>query len=649
MPMIFRLIPAKWNETLPNGKKRLPREGEYTFEELLKYNEQGYNCYYFPNHPGDYSKVPMAENGKRRRSLTGADIDTFEYCFVDLDMKDYQNPALDRRHNYATKQEFIDTLTAWELKPSAIVDTGGGIHAYWRIDNLDAMSFLRLNRRLCRKFSTDPAVSTLNQLMRVPGTNNVKIKGEPRPCELLHSDDAAIYDVERVAKLLPPVTPEDETAAQNHYDKAYNFDASEANVSEELPQAFVRLCRLNGEAKELFYGTPKDRSAADFRLAHLMFGNGISKDDARSVLFNTAKASERTRVHRFNYANNIVDKIWVKGKAEASKPNELLPRSVKEIDADTDDEGNRAERFYCHPMIDATDYGFRLTHVLGLIGGSGNGKTTVAMNMAAWFAERNKNKDYINLYVTLEMREEEISEIWKPLSQRLKREYPGVDWDASFYILGNYDKDGTFRELGFDEIREFVFKLEKATGKKVGCVVLDHIGILKQEKGNGTFDGLIGNCRRMKAFAVATNTFLIVQSQTSRGKNGGGDMELDMDAAFGTSNFEFYADWIMTVWQPLKRIVDRAAHMLVVAFKFPKIRKKHVKKDLLKADTVYGMMFDPDDGSLHEMTTDQHTAFDYWNKQATAIRNRDKKREPAPLRATTWTKKEDNGKSDTAA
>ena len=54
----------------------------------------------------------------------------------------------------------------------------------------------------------------------------------------------------------------------------------------------------------------------------------------------------------------------------------------------------------------------------------------------------------------------------------------------------------------------------------------------------------------MKAWAVQTNTLLVMQSQTSREKAGVGDLELDKDAAFGTSSFEWYCDFLSLYGSP---------------------------------------------------------------------------------------------------
>jgi hypothetical protein len=217
------------------------------------------------------------------------------------------------------------------------------------------------------------------------------------------------------------------------------------------------------------------------------------------------------------------------------------------------------------------------------------------------------------------------------------------------HILGNYNEEGTFRNLSLYDIEDYVKNLEKSTGKKVGCVVIDHIGVLKKQSRNGENEGLMEICQYMKAFAANTNTFLIMQSQTSREKAGIGDIELDKDAAFGTSMFEWYCDYIVTVWQPLKRIYDEAPHMTVTCYKYCKIRHKNVKKDKIKEDVRYALMFDPDTERMRQLDEDEMIAYDFYSKRATSLRKKDKRTEPGAITEITWTatKRDVNAKPTT--
>lgn len=621
--MLLTFIAAKWAEP------RLPSrsfEGDYTYDQALEFNEQGFNVYYYPNQPSaeSYSQIPIDPRTGEKRFIKAEDIDQFPYVFVDMDLKQGLHSSTDA---------FVEVLLDSGLPPTKIISSGNGTHAYWRVADLTSMSYLRLSRRLSRFFKTDPAICQLKQLMRVPDTLNVKEENNFKMCEVVVDNEDLIYEAEALDKFLPAITIEDEQLCINHFNMATGV-ASQATLSQALPNSFLLLCRQNSEIRSLFYDPHKNRSGADFRLAHLLFANSLTKDDAMVVLSQTAKSSERSPQHRYSYADNIVKQIWIDQSLSEQKPEAfvLMSKTVAELLRQNPDTCDIGKRFPCHEMVDATERGFRLGDVMGLIGGSGNGKSKWCLNCCLWFSERNPEYDF--MYVSLEMPVEEIAAAWRAMT----KDSP-ADLHAKVHLLGNYREDGSYRDLSLEDIQSYALQLEKHTGRKLGCIIIDHIGVLRQEKKQGEFEGLRGVCKRLKAFAKAVNCFTLVQSQTTREKNGGGDMELEMTAAFGCSDFENFADFIFTLWQPLRRIYKQAPHMTIAAFKLAKCRGMNVLKDKIKRDAVYAMKFDPDTERFRALTSDEEKAYAYWGPIATRARNADKKLEPSTLTSMDWIKK----------
>ncbi len=590
--MIYRLIAPK-DLNLP------VKEGEFSDDEIAKYNAQGYNVYYLPNYPLVHSNAAP---------ITGSDIDVFNWVFVDYDNKSGVYPS---------KDAFIEVLARSAIEPTKIVDSGNGIHAYWKVSNLDAKSYLRFQRRLTRLFNTDEAVGQLFQLMRVPGTLNTKVKDSYVKCIQLYCSDIQ-HDCEQLDKLLPPITLEDEAYCIQHYNRTMGLE-QDLPISEVLPPKFGKLIKDNLEAKECFAGTSSDRSKADYRLGHLMFANGFTKDEALSVLVNSAKALQRAPMHRKSYAVNIVDKIWTfETGTEAEKETLDLSESVKSILNRSGDK-LKGMPFRCHPCVDNTAHGFRLGQVIGLVAGSGVGKTAFALNMFRWFAQ--KNPDYHHFFVPLEQPANEIADRWKTMC--------GVDTSLhdKVHVISNYDEEGNFRHLSFDEIKDYIKKFQRVTGNKIGCIVIDHIGALKKKGKEGENQDLMDICHSMKAFAVQTNTLLVMQSQSSRQKAGIGDLELDKDAAYGTVYFEAYCDYLVTLWQPLKRCASEEACPQVTAFKFCKIRHKKARVDVIKEDVPYYLSFDSETELMKDMTQDEIVSFNFFISKATNKRKADKKTE----------------------
>lgn len=583
---LIRAIAPEWSP-----KKVI--EGEFSPTEIKALNDQFYNIYTFPNHPATYDASSI---------VNGSHIDTFNWVFVDMDLKDGVFPS---------KDAFIESLSNFPLLPTKIIDSGRGVHAYWRVKDLDIMSYLRLQCRLAVQLKTDPEVSKICQLMRLEGYNNVKDQNNIVPCQVLYQNNDK-YDCEQLDKVLSPITQQDETYCQAHYNKTNSIKDPNVSINDRIPLKFAQLLEKNLEVKSIWSGGLKDRSNGDFRLAHIMFANGFTRDEAMSTLVNCAKALERSPVHRIGYAESIVDKIWI---LETEGDSLTLSSSVSEI-LQKKGTAIKGTRFPCWKYVDNTQRGLRLGQVIGLVAGSGVGKTSFVLNMFLGFVSF--NPDYDHFLVPLEEPAEDLAVRWKTICGDNTRLHNKV------HIISNYAEDGSFRNLSFSEIKDYILKFQKKTGRKAGCVVIDHIGALKKKGRSGENQDLMDICHNMKAFAVETNTMLIMQSQASREKAGSGDLSLDKSAAYGTVFFEAYCDYLITMHQPLKQVYYMGAPT-VTAFKFCKIRHKNQLLDEIKEDVTYKLVFDPSTERLRALNQDEEKTFGYFLSEAVNARKQDKK------------------------
>lgn len=581
----------------PGTRKVL--EGVFTPKQIKQYNETGYNIYYLPNYPQEY---------RPGVTIDGSMVDTYKWVFVDCDLKD----------GVYTKDTFIERIASTNIAPTKIIDSGNGIHTYFEVSDLDAMSYLRFQRRLLRFFNTDEAVGQLFQLMRYPNTINTKNKHKQVICETLFEQDK-IYTCEELDKLLPPITLADEEYCQQHYDKTHNLNQRTTEIDDTLPPKFGKLLRDNSEAKSLYAGESDDRSKADYRLAHIMLANDFTRNEALSVLVNSAKALQRAPKHRVTYAENIVDKIWTYEEpvtnTQQIDPNANTVRAILSRGEET----LTGTRFACNRLIDDTVHGFRLGQVIGIIGGSGVGKTTLTLNTFLWFAQN--NPDYHHFFFSLE----------QPVGEIAKRIHTICQGNESLFdkihIVSNYADDGTYKHMSITDVEKECLDFQTNTGFKIGATVIDHIGVLKTDD-----DGLIGTCTKMKAVAVNVNMMLIMLSQAPREKAGIGDLELNKDAAYGTVFFESFVDYALCLWQPLKRAYSLGAPT-VMAIKFAKIRHKKQGYDRIKEDVCYQLFFDPNTELVREMTQDEETAAKYFLQQATNMRKLDRKTDLVPYKS----------------
>ena len=133
--------------------------------------------------------------------------------WVDLDCGEQKAKALkgyiDKEAALLALEEFLDKT---KLPEPALVDSGGGIHAYWVLDReLSREEWQPLAdslKELCAKegLIIDPACTAdAARILRVPNTYNLK-EENPRQVRLLSPPDAT-YNVEALKAVLPEVAP----------------------------------------------------------------------------------------------------------------------------------------------------------------------------------------------------------------------------------------------------------------------------------------------------------------------------------------------------------------------------------------------------------------------------------------------------------
>lgn len=139
----------------------------------LERNAQGYSVYY-------------SLCAKRRRIAPGkrsseSDAAVCSVLWVDVDLDGGQ---------YASKDDAHAALSTFRPVPTALVDSGGGLHGLWRIHPVqvtqDTLPKLKGTLRgLAQMAGGDPHVAELARVFRLPGTINTKPKRDGAACVLL--------------------------------------------------------------------------------------------------------------------------------------------------------------------------------------------------------------------------------------------------------------------------------------------------------------------------------------------------------------------------------------------------------------------------------------------------------------------------------
>lgn len=123
---------------------------------------------------------------------------------------------VDADDKHLGREEIMRRIAAFPLRPSIIVDSGGGLHLYWKLKEGipltgDGMAFAKkLLRRLAAAIAdvVDESVSEPVRVLRIPGGTNFKKQYDPpRPINLIIDDFVPEYTPEDFDRVLPEHAP----------------------------------------------------------------------------------------------------------------------------------------------------------------------------------------------------------------------------------------------------------------------------------------------------------------------------------------------------------------------------------------------------------------------------------------------------------
>lgn len=646
----FRLLKPDWGKEFleRDGKKeKNPNfirtvkgpntlEGCFDEEYIQKKNEEGYNIYWFPNHP----KKNVYTDEKKY--LNGRDITVFEYLFVDMDLKDGV---------YKDIGEFLDKVSQFPLKPTLTMASGNGVHVYWSVSDLSRDEYVFTQKRLIKHFNTDSSIFTVLQIMRYPGSYNTKKEDEFKKTMIAEAlSGAGPYKIKQFDKILPKLDETEAKKAQNHLDKLdgkITMDFGGDVNLDELPDKFIKLLKKNRRVKILFEDVEQgNRSEADASLTNILYLKGFTEKEAFAVISNSKKALSKGP-NRYDYAMNTVQFVW------SNPPKGAKPKAEKETKKKSSNGSStvgfrtvgeklkdgikslKGEKVNGPEFFDCLYNGWRKSQVLGMIAGSGVGKTSAALKVF-YDMIKNNNDDDVFVFFSLEMPEHEIEERWVNLVGK------NSELANRLFVIGNEDEEGEPRNISLQDIYFYCEDIKKQTGKNIKSVVIDHIGIINNVidinvepsfNAEGDVDGGRGSRRAlslpnlmksMKPLAKMLNTFLIVLTQTTKTK-GGGDIPIDKDGAFGSAAYEWMMDYIITLWQPLMR-VHKETDMRILAWQYAKIRSKN-KRDPVQTHQMCLLHYDLDSGDLRPTTGEEYAEFERLLPAANEARKAAEKKE----------------------
>jgi hypothetical protein len=187
--------------------------------------------------------------------------------WTDIDFKDLP-------HDEAKKK-----IRAFPLRPTFILESGGGYHAYWMLkephtkDDIEAVE--ALNRAIASSLQGDPAACDASRILRLPDTNNFKYKPS-RPVKCIHYNPGMEYDLDDFEFLPPPAALECDPQGSTTYNK---HTSSYRHVTQNPP---TRLKKGRNKRNIGFSQGVRDESL--FHLANHLVKGGMAQEQIEIYL-----------------------------------------------------------------------------------------------------------------------------------------------------------------------------------------------------------------------------------------------------------------------------------------------------------------------------------------------------------------------------
>jgi len=449
---------------------------------FIERNNGTRNLYYSVNEP-----KPDAPDDK----LSKHHIKKINAVWLDADPK--KDLPLERERERLAK--FAVDLKTGKNPPTYITDSGGGIQAFWLLDQpLDAnkdnvIKAESLSRGLAEQYGTD-FVQNIDRIMRVPFTVNIpsaKKKGRVRTvAKIIHAASPTGTRYKEFNFITPSFKAEAET---DFKDVALDMEAIKKPLPDDLLARLKDTLNRDRKAHDLYYGLIEkpSRSEYDFTLTQQLVWDNYTLQEAAHILYHYThgKGKDLTKRELIRTYNRVdhpfegLDPGYI-AKIDAQVNPILAARAAgKPLEEDLK---KKVAIFEFMPLKDmdwkysgAPIYkNFLYENAITVIYGQSNvGKSFVAADIAGhialgrdWGEFKYKAKKPIGVVYICAEAGKSFGKRGKALRQRL-----AVN-DIPFYVL---DAAPNFAKAKDDAkaLVDAIHKLERTTGVKIGLVVVD--------------------------------------------------------------------------------------------------------------------------------------------------------------------------------
>jgi len=340
-------------------------------EWLLKNNPLGAGVFFTPN---------PCKGGRKEENITAID-----WVYVDMDE--------------GTKEEMMKKIQASLFYPHIITESKRSYHLFWKVSGMDREAFDKIIAGLILFYNGDPAISSTNEVLRLPGFKHTKDLKDQFDIDIKRIDFGIDISAEEMLEAYP--------------EPAKTFQARLSLADDDLGilksiSVVDVLRKLGVEVKQNFIWEDGKKTSASINVA----GNYVNR-------FSGKEGSGSTIDVVMGYGNMELKEAieWLKdGFGVRGKTSKVeMPKRLTAVDIVAELNRDRKMFTWGTPTLDKEITGIESHHFIIVAGMAGAGKTAFAFDVAM----KNANAGFKVLFLSLEMSE-------KALLVRGARSFAGI-------------------------------------------------------------------------------------------------------------------------------------------------------------------------------------------------------------------------------
>ncbi len=209
---------------------------------------------------------------------------------------DYGIDGHKKKPEYETKKDALAAIKAFEIPPTIVIHSGGGFHCYWvletpvNVSEIGLNNLENVNKAILKKIHADGGTHNINRILRVPGTFNFKIPGNPRPVEIV-MDLGPTYDLKTFEPFMdfePEPNVKHTSIPNNPVSESSDWDQ---NISSLPVSDKIKNLILHGND-----GSYASRSEADQAVITALVNKGLNERQIVTI-FQNYPIGEKYREH----------------------------------------------------------------------------------------------------------------------------------------------------------------------------------------------------------------------------------------------------------------------------------------------------------------------------------------------------------------